>query len=385
MDELNALTQEEASRNGVFWALYSDSTLDTLSASRGANGLLIIEQASLHENSLLPFTGRASIPGQDGVHSNLRLVSVACASTSNGTGLKISQPNFFGLLDAMSVNRHALYLIQNEYDGFHIIPNGPTMTFFIGTWLYALAWSFDPSDLSTRAIFIDRSRDCYAPFVELLKRFLQYTSSPALLAFVTAVHVTRFDDTTTSHELAHIHFVAREIGYDSRRHVKSGMKHDINKLTNYHQLIGGTLENIANKLRHLGLVDSLFTFVMEDPTFSTPISGTMMEGMLVNTEYLRRAVPVLRSQRDAYGEYVRYQKEQAERLSEVLFGLLTHEDSLININIANLSTELARASKEDSSTMKAIAILTMAFLPATFFATLFALPTLESETVVLDI
>ncbi|KAH8202812.1 hypothetical protein TruAng_002975 [Truncatella angustata] len=309
MDELNALTQEEASRNGVFWALYSDSTLDTLSASRGANDLLIIEQASLHENSLLPFTGRASIPGQDGVHSNLRLVSVACASTSNGTGLKISQPNFLGLLDAMS-----------------------------------------------------------------------YTSSPALLAFVTAVHVTRFDDTTTSHELAHIHFVAREIGYDSRRHVKSGMKHDINKLTNYHQLIGGTLENIANKLRHLGLVDSLFTFVMEDPTFSTPISGTMMEGMLVNTEYLRRAVPVLRSQRDAYGEYVRYQKEQAERLSEVLFGLLTYEDSLININIVNLSTELARASKEDSSTMKAIAILTMAFLPATFFATLFALPTLESET-----
>jgi Mg2+ and Co2+ transporter CorA len=40
---------------------------------------------------------------------------------------------------------------------------------------------------------------------------------------------------------------------------------------------------------------------------------------------------------------------------------------------------IADATKRDSSAMKTIAIMTMAFLPATFLATLFALPVLEWE------
>lgn len=40
---------------------------------------------------------------------------------------------------------------------------------------------------------------------------------------------------------------------------------------------------------------------------------------------------------------------------------------------------LAAATKRDSSAMKTIAVMTMAFLPATFLAALFALPVLEWE------
>lgn len=40
---------------------------------------------------------------------------------------------------------------------------------------------------------------------------------------------------------------------------------------------------------------------------------------------------------------------------------------------------IAEATKRDSSAMKTIAIMTMAFLPATFLATFFALPVLEWE------
>ncbi len=55
-----------------------------------------------------------------------------------------------------------------------------------------------------------------------------------------------------------------------------------------------------------------------------------------------------------------------------LFALLTHEDAAASI-------DLAAASKRDSSSMKTIAVMTMAFLPATFFAALFALPSLNWE------
>ena len=38
---------------------------------------------------------------------------------------------------------------------------------------------------------------------------------------------------------------------------------------------------------------------------------------------------------------------------------------------------IAAAAKRDSSAMKTIAVMTMVFLPATFLATIFALPVLE--------
>lgn len=40
---------------------------------------------------------------------------------------------------------------------------------------------------------------------------------------------------------------------------------------------------------------------------------------------------------------------------------------------------IAAAAKRDSSAMKTIAVMTMVFLPATFLATVFALPVLEWE------
>jgi hypothetical protein len=42
--------------------------------------------------------------------------------------------------------------------------------------------------------------------------------------------------------------------------------------------------------------------------------------------------------------------------------------------------EIAAAAKRDSSAMKTVAVMTMAFLPATFLAAFFALPMLEWET-----
>ena len=60
-----------------------------------------------------------------------------------------------------------------------------------------------------------------------------------------------------------------------------------------------------------------------------------------------------------------------------MFGLLTHEDAEVNIKVANASKTIAERSRRDSSAMKTIALMTMLFLPGTFYAALFALPTLK--------
>jgi Mg2+ and Co2+ transporter CorA len=50
------------------------------------------------------------------------------------------------------------------------------------------------------------------------------------------------------------------------------------------------------------------------------------------------------------------------------------------------SIKLAEVARDNSSSMKVVAIMTMAFLPATFFAALFSVPSLkwDAETVVTD-
>jgi Mg2+ and Co2+ transporter CorA len=43
----------------------------------------------------------------------------------------------------------------------------------------------------------------------------------------------------------------------------------------------------------------------------------------------------------------------------------------------NTSKNIAQAAKDDSYAMKTVAVMTVAFLPATFFAALFAMPLLQ--------
>jgi hypothetical protein len=47
---------------------------------------------------------------------------------------------------------------------------------------------------------------------------------------------------------------------------------------------------------------------------------------------------------------------------------MQQRDSSISLEVAKQSTKIAVASKRDSSAMKAIAVLTMVFLPATAVA-----------------
>jgi hypothetical protein len=47
---------------------------------------------------------------------------------------------------------------------------------------------------------------------------------------------------------------------------------------------------------------------------------------------------------------------------------MTQKDSKVNIELGEMTALIARESKKDSSAMKAIAVLTMCFLPGTFLA-----------------
>jgi hypothetical protein len=56
---------------------------------------------------------------------------------------------------------------------------------------------------------------------------------------------------------------------------------------------------------------------------------------------------------------------------------MVQKDSKINLSLAETTTIIARESKKDSSAMKAIAVLTMCFLPGTFLAVCTTIPLLS--------
>jgi len=64
-----------------------------------------------------------------------------------------------------------------------------------------------------------------------------------------------------------------------------------------------------------------------------------------------------------------------------LFSLITQRDQNQNLRIANDTQILAQESKRDSTAMKAIAIVTMFFLPGTFLSSLFAIPIFDWDAI----
>ncbi|KAK7751461.1 hypothetical protein SLS62_006546 [Diatrype stigma] len=186
-----------------------------------------------------------------------------------------------------------------------------------------------------------------------------------------------FDVELESEQLSNLRSIENFTGYGpDQSKVKGRMEIDF--LTTSLQWIGEVLNHVANKERHVRMLyDVLDTIAggLSDELTAIPNDCSTM--VRLKTDALIAAIPPMKSRMDATREYLKYLKERSERLSAVLFAMLTHEDAAINLELADSSRRIAEASKHDSSAMKTIAVMTMAFLPATFFAALFAVPSLD--------
>ncbi|TVY85962.1 hypothetical protein LAWI1_G008179, partial [Lachnellula willkommii] len=69
-----------------------------------------------------------------------------------------------------------------------------------------------------------------------------------------------------------------------------------------------------------------------------------------------------------------YDEKRTQTQLAVVYQFMTQKEAIVTSKIAYMSTMIATESKKDSSAMKAIAVLTMIFLPGTFIATIFAMP-----------
>ncbi|KAL2793153.1 hypothetical protein BJX66DRAFT_351941 [Aspergillus keveii] len=71
---------------------------------------------------------------------------------------------------------------------------------------------------------------------------------------------------------------------------------------------------------------------------------------------------------------VAYSERRADNQITAIYGLLTQRDNMVGVSVAVESKKISEASKRDGAALKSLTVLTAVFFPATFIATLFALP-----------
>ncbi|KAI1464834.1 glycoside hydrolase family 31 protein [Daldinia caldariorum] len=404
MDEFAQLAREnfEVFQRYGDVALGSDPKLRVISMCASPQEPITYDEKDL-KLSHLPkfFRGR---PGSENSHksataappaASLKLVVIDSRLESWSTpfpSLWVTKDIFLGLVDAMHMSPAALWLLRSEYDGFHYFPSSSAIydkvegqedatadvdTYYVGTSNFVLVWTFNQQTLQTHALWILRQQHSFsssAPaawFVNVLRRHQEHLRSPFLLAYVTALSVCCMFDGEISYRAHMVRLTERETGY-SRHSSSIEERLGMESITVYIKDVGEVLNHIANNERHFRLIDVVLDFVLD--------SALMPDAAAVGDESTRRliaTIPLLRRRMHASQEYLKYLKERAERLSTVLFALLTHEDSATNAELADAGRRIAEAARRDSSSMRTVAIMTMAFLPATFFAALFALPSLD--------
>ncbi|MCJ1404063.1 hypothetical protein MMC11_007288 [Xylographa trunciseda] len=105
--------------------------------------------------------------------------------------------------------------------------------------------------------------------------------------------------------------------------------------------------------------------------------GTINEKLLQEEEskvVIKEQLNVIALRMRGYYTGLTFLENRADIQQSTLYNLVAREDSKANTDIARASRSIALASQRDSASMKTIAVLTMAFLPATWVAALFAMP-----------
>ncbi|KAH8591297.1 hypothetical protein B0O99DRAFT_578626 [Bisporella sp. PMI_857] len=308
---------------------------------------------------------------------------------STDNRLAIGEGQFLNLVKMMGIDQGVLHLVGHEYDGFHRIPDEGAETCYLGTSHYALFWTYSYTSCTSHAILINRLPNYLPRLTAFFESNKHYIHSPVFVPYVASLYNNDLYDTELkSNQIPTLKWLESRVRHGpTSYHLPMNQRYDMNDLTNALQFLGRVQCDIANIQRHLRLFGAVKAFLRtKSGQDLSSVNAEARSAVEKSTEYLLEALDLLSYRADASNEYLIYLTVRAERLSAVIFALLTHEDSAINADLANSSRELAAAAKRDSSSMKTIAVMTMIFLPGTFFAALFSVPSLkwDGEYVIQD-
>ncbi|KAH7076599.1 hypothetical protein BKA63DRAFT_285914 [Paraphoma chrysanthemicola] len=387
MEGLRQISQKIFDETQRFKKASHSQTFETLLLSQHNDGRSKIHRNYIVEPELVAWAGSADVDAE----ATLRLV---CLTSEPDTSLNVSRDVFSSALFNLKVDLSMLYMICHVKDGFHYFPGDSTgfgyflPTWFVGTSRYTVVWTFDAERSVTSGIVIERQPNTWRGFIDVLEKFNDCIQAPQVMCFAITSHQMHFYDGKLEAALNDLRRIEKSIGFgprkgaghwhgekDSHSARKAGLSTlAVDEIFVHSQKVhevAGKIKN-SDRLRRSSarLLDDILAANRTVTERKSEIRDERRRKYRSALQKLSEAVPVLQQQMDANREYLSYMQYRAENLAQVIIALLTHED-------ASATIDLAAASRKDTSSMKTIAIMTMIFLPATFFTAFFSLPLLQ--------
>ncbi|KAM0331686.1 hypothetical protein ACHAQA_003365 [Verticillium albo-atrum] len=333
-------------------------------------------------NGAAPAPGAAATTTA-GAEASLRLVIITRGGNDD---IDMSKDKFTDLFAHFDLDPIILQQIGYSGYGFHHYeePHKNAYSFYVGTYVFALAWSFNPVTMKTNAILLLRNTPvlkggklALTSIQQTLQMYKKCIHSPLFLLFVVYINLCRMSQ-----------FAIHTIVVDLRR-VETVTGHgpglgpvpmnntdykqpEIHKLSKAAQEVANIQVHIANLVRHDSYINDMAQYLEQDGLVDKwrDLAPQVVAGPWDAAFHtLSPLVPSLKKLTSDLGPSLKYLETRAMCQSSVIRSMMTHED-------ARLSTQLAEAARKDSSAMRSIAMMTMIFLPGAFFAAIFSMPSL---------
>ncbi|KAI1876926.1 uncharacterized protein JN550_000998 [Neoarthrinium moseri] len=323
------------------------------------------------------------------------------------------------------------YLISSRSGWYCVDNTNGLYTFMVKEYLYMLVWSFDTKTFETRGMVCERSefesssklKDADGNFaLPMLKEMHLY--HPLSLACISIADLISHLDillVKESHKIGDIEdatghgfWIKKENAYlsqkarlgnaygqpDARTHAQlltrrervttrgelnvqaneSLSSEKLAKLTDACQSIARSIGVFANVTKTIDMIeamaDSLKSRNYWDQWFDEEAPEICRDNYDACTKSFGRAVGLLEQRIRTIRHSGKSFDERARAQFSVISTLISRTNKDL-ADIARASKDLAEDAKKDTSDMKVIALMTMGFLPATFFAALFAIPSLD--------
>ncbi|KAH0543961.1 hypothetical protein FGG08_001728 [Glutinoglossum americanum] len=294
-------------------------------------------------------------------------------------GIKFSLSLFQRVWHSFRLDPYMICMFCGNVPGFHQLPastSSPLQQFYLHQPEYWLLWSYDPSTLSTNAVFLSypspNGNASYPAIRARLERHKAFVGHPLFLALATTLYAIPYVDSFLREQQRRVLDIERYTGFSHyyidrpRLQVKDAGE-ELDRLSDLSRSASSILVGLADMVQHIHVSDAMANAVLN----SSLIEDAQSVGVVVSSEReMKNIMSILGPQLKETHVAVEYLKERARNQLAVTFNLLSRGDAQANI-------DLAKAAKLDSTSMKTIAIMTMGFLPATFYAALFAVPSLH--------
>jgi hypothetical protein len=142
-------------------------------------------------------THEERVSSNSDVTASLTLVSIGRDRDEN---ILITKAVFMSVFRRFGIDSRFLQLVKTNRYGLHYDWEGERVSYYIGTALYILMWSFDRSTRKTRAILLSRdfiSTEELGSLRRLLQLEVDRLHSPFLLSWVALVHLSTWMDSST--------------------------------------------------------------------------------------------------------------------------------------------------------------------------------------------